>query len=259
MRNVWLGSMGALAGQVGLVTGGGTGIGQATAAALAREGATVAVTGRRQEPLAQVIADLTGEGLTAAAFPCDVTDPAAVDALVSDVLDRWGRIDVLVNSAGHNVRLRDLPSVSVADWNAIVQSNLTGTFLVTRAVLPGMRKQRSGTVINVSSVAGYRAMELTGPAYNAAKAGVNAFTESINMADRRNGIRATALCPGEVATPFLAHRPTPPSPEARATMLRAEDVAAAALFVATLPQRVNVELLTMYPTEQRDWTAELRR
>src|SRR5215213_6476851 len=189
---------------------------------------------------------------------CDVTDPAAVEALVADVLARWGRIDVLVNSAGHNVPLRDLASVSVADWDAIVQSNLTGTFLVTHAVLPVMREQRSGTVVNVSSIAGYRAMALTGPAYNAAKAGVNALTESINLADRRHGIRACAICPGEVATPFLAFRPTPPSAAARATMLQAEDVAAAVLFVATLPPRVNVELLTMYPTEQRDWSAELR-
>lgn len=251
--------MGALAGRVCLVTGGGTGIGRATAVALAREGATIAVVGRRREPLHQVVAGLLADGRTAAALPCDVTDPLAVEALADEVLLRWGRIDVLVNSAGTNVPLRDLPSLSVGDWNAIVQSNLTGTFLVTRAVLPVMRRQRSGTVINVSSIAGHRPMELTGPAYNAAKAGVNAFTESINMADRKHGIRATALCPGEVATPFLAHRPTPPSAQAQATMLQAEDVAAAVVFVAKLPQRVNVELLTMYPIEQRDWTAELRR
>ena len=109
----------------------------------------------------------------------------------------------------------------------------------------------------MSSIAGYRAMALTGPAYNAAKAGVNAFTESINLADRRHGIRACAVCP-EVATPILELRPQPPSAEARASMLQPEDLAETILFVATLPQRANVELLTIYPTEQRDWTAELR-
>src|SRR5215213_3720767 len=103
--------MDQLAGQVCLVTGGGTGIGQATAAALAGEGATVAVAGRRREPLDEVVAALAAEGRTAVGFPCDVTDPAAVEALVADVLARWGRIDVLVNSAGHNVPLRDLASV----------------------------------------------------------------------------------------------------------------------------------------------------
>jgi len=247
-----------MADQVCLVTGGGSGIGQATATALARAGATVVVAGRRREPLEEVVTGLTREGLTAAALPGDVTDPADADGLVADITERWGRLDVLVNSAGANVPRRDLASLSVADWTAVVESNLTGTFLVTHAALPGMRAQRFGTIVNVSSIAGYRAMELTGPAYNAAKAGVNAFTESINLADRRHGIRACAVCPGEVATPFLAFRPTPPSAAARATMLQPEDVAAAVLFVATLPPRVNVELLTMYPTQQRDWSAELR-
>jgi NAD(P)-dependent dehydrogenase (short-subunit alcohol dehydrogenase family) len=247
-----------LAGQVAVVSGGGTGMGRAAAAALARAGARVAVVGRRPEPLGEVVGRLTGEGWTAVALPGDVSDPDAVERLVDEVVRRWGRVDVLVNSAGINVPRRDLARLSVADWNAVLQVNLTGTFLVTQAVLPTMREQRSGTVINVSSIAGYRAMALTGPAYNAAKAGVNAFTESINLADRRHGIRACAICPGEVATPLLDQRPQPPTPEARATMLQPEDVADAVLFVAGLPQRANVELLTMYPTEQRDWTAELR-
>jgi NADP-dependent 3-hydroxy acid dehydrogenase YdfG len=247
-----------LAGQVAVVSGGGTGIGESTAQALAHEGARVAVVGRRSEPLEAVAAGLTGAGRTALAVPGDVTDADAVDGVVDEVVARWGRIDILVNSAGINVPRRDLASLSAADWDAILRVNLTGTFLMTAAVLPGMRQQGSGTIVNVSSVAGYRAMALTGPAYNAAKAGVNAFTESVNLAERRHGIRACAVCPGEVATPFLEQRPQPPTAEARASMLQPEDLAAAVLFVATLPQRVNVELLTMYPTEQRDWTAELR-
>ena len=247
-----------LTGKVAVVTGGGSGIGEATALALAREGAAVAVVGRRSEPLESVVAALDAEGRTAFAVPGDVSDPDAVEGLVGQVRDRWGRIDVLVNSAGINVPRRDLASLSLADWDAVLRVNLTGTFLVTRAVLPIMREQRSGTVVNVSSIAGYRAMALTGPAYNAAKAGVNAFTESINLADRRHGIRASAVCPGEVATPILELRPQPPSAEARASMLQPEDLAETILFVATLPQRATVELLTINPTEQRDWTAELR-
>jgi len=247
-----------LAGQVAIVTGGGTGIGEATAVALAREGARVAVVGRRAEPIEALAARVTAEGGTALAFPADVTDPDAVQGLVNEVREQWGRVDVLVNSAGVNVPRRDLASLSVADWDAVLRINLTGTFLVTHAVLPIMREQRCGTVVNVSSIAGYRAMALTGPAYNAAKAGVNAFTESINLAERRHGIRACAVCPGEVATPILDKRPEPPSPEARATMLQPEDLAETVLFVATLPQRATVELLTINPTEQRDWTAELR-
>ena len=247
-----------LAGKVAVVTGGGSGIGEATALALAREGAAVAVVGRRAEPLESLVATLDAEGRTAFAVPGDVTDPDAVADLVGQVRERWGRIDVLVNSAGANVPRRDLASLSVSDWDAVLRVNLTGTFLVTHAVLPIMREQRSGTVVNVSSIAGYRAMALTGPAYNAAKAGVNAFTESINLADRRHGIRACAVCPGEVATPILELRPQPPTAEARALMLQPEDLAETILFVATLPQRATVELLTINPTEQRDWTAELR-
>ncbi len=193
-----------LDGQVAIVTGGGTGIGEATAAALEREGASVAVVGRLAGPLEDFVGALTEEGHAASAVAADVADPDAVERLVAEVTARWGRIDVLVNSAGINVPRRDLASLSLADWDAVLRVNLTGTFLVTHAVLPIMREQRSGTVVNLSSIAGYRAMALTGPAYNAAKAGVNAFTEWINLADRRHGIRACAVCPGEVATPILS-------------------------------------------------------
>ena len=250
--------MARLEGQVAIVTGGGSGIGGATAAALAREGAKVAVVGRRAGPLEHCARALADEGHTVDAVAADVADAGAVERLVGDVTARWGRVDILVNSAGINVPRRDLASVSVADWDAVLRINLTGTFLVTHAVLPTMREQGSGTVVNVSSIAGYRPMALTGPAYNAAKAGVNAFTESITLAERRHGIRACAICPGEVATPILEQRPQPPSPEARAAMLQPEDLAATVVYVATLPQRATVELLTINPTEQRDWTAELR-
>ncbi len=128
---------------------------------------------------------------------------------------------------------------------------------MTRSVLPSMRAQRSGRLLSVSSLAGYRAMTLTGPTYSAAKAGVNSFTESLNLAERRHGIRACAVCRGEVATPILDKRPRPPSAAARASMLQPEDLAQTLLFVATLPQRATVELLTMFPTQQRDWSDEV--
>jgi NAD(P)-dependent dehydrogenase (short-subunit alcohol dehydrogenase family) len=145
----------------------------------------------------------------------------------------------------------------VADWHAVLQVNLSGTFLMTHAVLPVMREQGAGTIVNVSSIAGLRARGFTGPAYNAAKAGVNSLTESVNLAERRNGIRACAVCPGEVATPILDNRPTPPTAEARALMLQPEDVARSIVFVATLPPRATVELLSIYPTVHRDMTDEL--
>ena len=250
--------MSGLDGQVAIVTGGGSGIGEATAIALAREGVRVAVAGRRRQPLEEVVSRVTAAGGTAVAAPVDVADAEAVPAVAAAVVDRWGRVDLLVNNAGINVPQRELASMSVSDWNAVVQINLTGTFLMTQAVLPSMRSRQSGTVVNVSSIAGYRPSVLSGPAYNATKAGVNAFTESVNLAERRHGIRACAICPGEVATPILDKRPQPPSVEARATMLQPEDIAATILFVAGLPQRASVDLLTIQPTAERDWTAEVR-
>jgi NADP-dependent 3-hydroxy acid dehydrogenase YdfG len=247
--------MGRLDGQVAVVTGAGSGIGRATATAFAGAGCRVALVGRRPEPLADLAAELGGSACLPLA--ADVADPTAVRAAIDQVLQQWGRVDVLVNNAGLNVATRAMGSVSADDWATVLEVNLTGTFLMTQAVLPAMRAQGAGTVLNVSSLAGYRAMALTGPAYSAAKAGVNSFTESLNLSERAHGIRACAICPGEVATPILDKRPTPPSPEARASMLQPEDLAQTLLFVATLPQRATIELVTMFPTQQRDWTAEL--
>ena len=248
--------MGQLEGQVAIVTGGGTGIGRATAAAFAAEGARVALVGRRAEPLELVRQELQPAGAELLVLPADVTDGAAVSAVVDQVVATWERVDVLVNNAGSNVRRRKVEEVSEQDWDAVLRVNLTGTFLITQAVLPHMRRQGAGTVLNISSMAGHRASALTGPAYSAAKAGVISFTDSLNLTERVHGVRACAICPGEVATPILDLRPQPPSQEARAAMLQPEDLAATLLHVAALPHRATIELLTIYPTVQRDWTAE---
>src|SRR5262249_57164060 len=145
-------------------------------------------------------------------------------------------VEVLVTNGGLNLPHGALADFSVEDWQAVVAADLTAPFLLTRALLPAMRARRRGTVINVSSMAGKRASILSGPAYSAAKSALNSLTESINLAERANGICACAVCPGEVATPILKLRPYPPSDEAMATMLQPEDVAAAVLLIAALPQ-----------------------
>lgn len=241
--------MAGLADQVAVVTGGGTGIGRAAAEALGRAGCRVALVGRRPEPLELAADELRAGGVECLALSADVSRPEPVRALVAQVQQTWGRLDVLVNNAGLNVPRRALADVSPEDWDTVLQVNLTGTFLMTQAALPLMREQRAGTVINVSSIGGYRPSAVTGPAYSAAKAGVIAFTASLNLTERAHGIRACAVCPGEVATPILDKRPQPPSAEARAAMLQPEDLAATILLVASLPQRAMVELLTIVPTD----------
>lgn len=245
--------MDGLRDQVAVVTGGGTGIGRAAAGALADAGCRVALVGRRPEPLEEAAQELGARGADCLVLSADVSDPASTRAVVDQVQQAWGRLDVLVNNAGLNVPRRALQDVSAEDWDTVLQVNLTGTFLMTQAALPVMREQRAGTVINVSSIAGYRPSRLTGPAYSAAKAGVIAFTDSVNLTERVHGIRACAICPGEVATPILDRRPQPPTPEARAAMLQPEDLAQTILLVASLPQRATIELLTIVPTDLGDF------
>lgn len=128
---------------------------------------------------------------------------------------------------------------------------------MTPSVLPSMRAQGSGAVLGVSSVTDHRAMDLTGAACGAATAGVTSSTGSLDLAQRRHGIRACAACPDEVATPTLDRRPQPPSAAARASMLLSEDLANTLLLLATLPQRATVELLRIFPTQQREGSDEV--
>src|SRR5262245_42525043 len=148
---------GSLAGQVAVVTGAGTGIGRAAAVALAGAGAKVALSGRRPGPLEEVAAAVRQGGGEALVVAGDVSDPADVDALFEAVRSRWGRVDVLLNNAGINTRERNIHDISLADWQAVVAVNLSGSFYCTRLALETMRRQRSGTIINLVSGAGRRA------------------------------------------------------------------------------------------------------
>ena len=249
-----------LRGRVAWITGGGSGIGLAGALQLAKAGARVVISGRTARSNDEGLAQLKKVG-DAEALRLDVANRQAVVATAADIEKRYGRIDILVNSAGTNIGggQRNFATMTAEGWDEVVAINLNGLFYCCYAVLPGMRARRDGLIINISSWAGRYASQLTGPAYNATKRAVIALSESINMEECRHGIRATSILPGEVATPILEKRPVPPSAEERARMAQAEDLGAAILFVASLPARACVNELIFTPTWNRFYTGGLEK
>lgn len=226
-------------------------MGRATAIALAGEGASVVLWGRRRELLESCAEEVDAAGGNALVQSLDVADEQAVEEAVRAVVERFGRVDVLVNNAGTNTPRRLFRDSALEDWQRVVDTNLTGVFLCIRAVLPTMRRQRSGLIVNVASGAALQASLKSGVAYSAAKRGVVALTQMVNAEEWENGIRASTVYPGDVDTPILDLRPTPPPPELRATMLRPEDIAAAVVFLAALPARALVEDLVIKPVNRK--------
>ena len=232
---------------IAIVTGASSGIGQGIAVRLAQEGCAVVLNGRNEEALKATTEGIRAGGGNTHHVVADVTDRSAVDHLIDETLARFGRIDILVNSAGINTKKRAIADIALEDWDRVIDINLTGTFNGVRAVLPQMRKQESGLIINISSMAGVRASVVGGAAYSASKFAVGSLTHSINQEEGKHGIRACVICPGEVDTPILEQRPVEVPPERRRRILRVEDIGEVALFVATMPPRAVVQEIHVYP------------
>jgi NAD(P)-dependent dehydrogenase (short-subunit alcohol dehydrogenase family) len=237
--------------QIVVVTGAGSGIGLACAVRFMAAGATVVLLDR-DTPALDAAVSASAEG-TFEAMPCDVSDQPAVSETLRSVEARHGRIDVLVNCAGINTPDRHFSRTSAADWDKVIGVNLSGMFYCCHAVIEGMRRRGSGTIINFASWAGRRAGYFPGVAYSASKRAVLALTESINVEEGLHGVRATAIVPEEVATAIVDKRPVPPTPQERARMLTPEDVAEAVVFTASLPSRVCINELVISPTWNRDY------
>jgi NADP-dependent 3-hydroxy acid dehydrogenase YdfG len=235
-----------LAGKVALVTGGGSGIGLATAKALLQEGAKVAITGRNEAKLRQAATKLNGGGRLVW-HAADLGDAAAVQRLVADVTDRLGPIDILVNNAGVNIKERAFRELTPETWRQLVAGNLDSAFNCMHAVLPHMRERRDGLIINVNSISGKRANPLGGIGYIAAKFGMRGLAMGVAVEEKSAGIRVTSIYPGEVNTPILDARPEPVSDERKISMLQPEDLAATILFVAMLPAHVCVPEIVITP------------
>jgi NAD(P)-dependent dehydrogenase (short-subunit alcohol dehydrogenase family) len=230
-----------------VVTGAGGGVGQAIALALAKQGWRVALVGRRKEALLETVKRAGKKSASLLVCPCDVSEVRAVEKMAKRVMKQLSGVEVLVNAAGINVPRRALEELSLKDYRAMLATNLDGAFYCIQAFLPTMRRQKSGTIINIVSDAAKLANVKAGAAYVASKFGLAGLTQSINFEERVNGIRACAIFPGDIDTPLLNRRPVPPTPEARQKMLQSEDVAACALLVINLPPRAVVEEILIRP------------
>ncbi len=241
-------------GGIAWITGGATGIGLATAEMLAERGWSVVVSSRRRENVEEAVRMITPKG-EIEGIALDVSQAEEVEAAAAKILATHGRIDLLINCAGINVRNRNWPDLTREGWDQVIGINLDGLLYCMQAVLPAMRTQKEGTIVNVSSWAGKFVSPLAGPAYSAAKHAVVALTHSFNMENFRDNLRACCICPGEVVTPILKSRPIRPSDEEIARMLQPGDVASAIVYVAESPQRVCLNEIVISPTWNRSFIA----
>ena len=237
--------------RVAWITGGGSGIGIAGAQELAREGWTVVISGRRKDVLDEAVASIAKSGGKVEAMALDVSSAADAEKVAKEIVAKHGRIDLLVNSAGVNVPKRSWDDITTESWDKLVDINLSGVMYCMRAVLPAMRAQKDGVIINVASWAGRHVSKMTGPAYTTTKHAVLALTHSFNMDEFKNGLRACCLSPGEVATPILKLRPVPPSAEDMAKMLQPEDLGRTIAFVASMPPHACINEILISPTYNR--------
>ncbi|HWC98704.1 MAG TPA: SDR family oxidoreductase [Candidatus Sulfopaludibacter sp.] len=229
--------------QIVLVVGASSGIGRATAALFAREGALVTASARRQDRLDGLHKELPAIDVVAA----DAGQPADMEKLAQQVLAKHGRIDILVHSAGTNIKDRALTRLTPQLWDMMVTVNLNSAFYITQAILPSMRERGAGHLIYVSSISGL-VPDVSGAAYQAAKRGLLGFAHAIRVEEKEHGIRTCVICPGLVDTEILENRPVKPAPETLAKALQPEDVAEAALAIAQLPPRAAVPELQLLPT-----------
>ena len=259
VRNTEETFMPRLAGKIAWITGAGSGIGEAAALALADEGATTVLTGRRREPLEGVAARIHQQGGMAHVQPADLTDSKQVQKIGEFIKSTFGRLDILVNNAGVNILDRHWDKLTPEGIDTMVQGNLSQALYCVTVALPFMRAQKDGVMIHTASMAGRFIGGFSGPIYGAAKHGVVAMSHTINMEECVNGIRSTVFLPGEVATPILDKRPNPVGPEERARMVQSEDCGDLIRYIACLPKHVVMSEVMLAPVHNRTYVANLQR
>lgn len=244
-----------LRGQTALITGGSSGLGRATALALAGAGADVAVLARGAEELQVAVGQARALGVRASAHAVDLSDAAAIDRAVSQVLAELGPVDVLVNAAGTDAP-GPVADLDVADWDRVLDVNLRASFLLAKAVWPGMRDRGGGTIVNVSSVAGRRGWA-NASAYCAAKFALTGLTQALAAEGRPHRIRACVLYPGAMDTSWGAWSPADRTggaqPHVPSGALPAEQVADLITWIAAAPPGLVLNEVTVTPLDEQGW------
>jgi 3-oxoacyl-[acyl-carrier protein] reductase len=230
--------------QTALITGATEGIGRAIAFALGRAGYRVGVCARTESKVRKLVKELNAEGFEAGGAAADVGNADQVARMVEQVTGSLGQIDTLINNAGVLIG-KPFEELTLEDWDTTMSTNVRSLYLVTRAVLPGMRKRRRGDIVNVASLAGRNGF-VGGTAYTASKHAVLGFSRSLMLETRKEGIRVIAICPGSVDTSMLRDQPMLKSEPSR--ILRPEDVADTILHTLRLPDRALVSELDIRPT-----------
>ncbi|HEX2338077.1 MAG TPA: SDR family oxidoreductase [Hyphomicrobiaceae bacterium] len=248
-----------LRGKVAWVTGAGTGIGEAGAIALAQHGMTVVLTGRRRDALDGVAQRIHAAGAGKAQVePADLTKASAVKTVVDVIQRELGRLDVVVNNAGANIPARAWRALTPDGIDALIGGNLLSAFYVVQAALPVLRQQGGGLFIHTASWAGRFIGPVSGPGYTAAKHGMVAMSHTINLEECMHGIRSCVVCPGEVATPILKHRPIPETAETMRRMLQPEDMGELIAFIARQPAHVCINEVLVSPTHNRGYIGTMQ-
>jgi 3-oxoacyl-[acyl-carrier protein] reductase len=230
--------------ETALITGATEGIGRATAFALGRAGYRVGVCARTEAKVRQLVKKLKAAGIEAAGAAADVGDADQTVRMIEEITGILGQIDVLINNAGILIA-RPFEELTLEDWDATMSTNVRSLYLVTRAVLPGMRQRKHGSIVNVASLAGRNGFA-GGTAYTASKHAVLGFSRSLMLEVRKDNVRVIAICPGSVDTSLLKEQPMLKSEPSR--ILQPEEVADTILHTLSLPERAMVSELDIRPT-----------
>ncbi len=245
-----------LEGRRAVVTGASSGIGEATALALAREGAAVSLGARRKDRLDDLVQRIGSEGGTAHAFEADLSDEDAAHALIDGAAEAMGGLDILINNAGVML-LGPIDGADTDEWRQMVGINILGLLYCTHRALPLIREAGGGNIVNISSVAG-RIAALGSGVYNFTKFGVVGFTESLRQEAMHSGVRVTVIEPGFVETELQGHNTNPMVTDAIEKMrdqigelLTAEDIANSIYYVVSQPPHVDIGEILIRPTKQQ--------